>query len=145
MTAPFSTLNQSVRVRNSSNQEIANNTTTVLNFNDTKFDTDHMHDIVSNNSRITFQTAGKYLVTGQAQWESNSTGRRMLDIFLNNGTIIAATDRSAIEQSRSEVVTLWEFNTGDYIELRAFQDSGSALDVIVSGENSPHFMAVRVG
>ena len=62
----------SCRIRQSSGQSITLNTLTALNFDTEDFDTDTMHDNVTNNTRITFATTGKYLVTGAVTTDGNA-------------------------------------------------------------------------
>lgn len=77
-------------VRASAPQTITNNTLTVLTANTEFYDTDAMHSTVSNTSRITVQTAGRYSVEACVNWATGTTfiegeDARLLN-FLVDGT-----------------------------------------------------------
>lgn len=76
-----------VRAYHSTTQAIANSSLTILNCNSELFDTDSNHDTVTNNSRLTCKTAGKYQITSIVAWPSNATGYRRLAIPLNGSTV----------------------------------------------------------
>lgn len=137
------------KVYNNANQSIANNAATVLAFNSEFYDTDTMHDPVTNNSRITIKTAGKYRVSANVNWNSNVTGRRALELKVNGTTIIASTvinpQADGVYSTGMSVSTTRQFAVNDYIEVITTQGSGGALDVLYFAEYSPHFMAERVG
>src|SRR5262245_40483526 len=62
------------RAYHSANQSINSGTNTTLNFDSERFDSDTIHDNVTNNSRLTCKTAGKYLICCNVRWASNATG-----------------------------------------------------------------------
>ncbi len=96
------------------------------------FDNDAMHSTVTNNSRITAVTAGRYLVTGIAEFSSNSLGYRQMNLRKNGTTSIAGirqqplTDAVGNSYSISQTVVL---AATDYLELMVLQTSGSTLTV----------------
>lgn len=135
------------RVYHSLDQSIATGVTTVLSFNSERYDTDSMHSTVTNTSRITFTTAGVYVVTGGIEWDTNSDGRRAISIRLNGTDLLVRhvslpAGTSACSQATS---TIYKFAAGDYVELLALHTvSGSSLSVLASGQYSPEFAAARV-
>lgn len=119
-----------VRLFNSSDPSIANNTSTSLTFNSESWDTDGFHSTVTNTSRITIPTGkgGKYLVTAKIEWYSNSTGARSIAVLINGGNAITQFNTSAASVAQSLVVTtMANFSAGDYIEMSAYQTSGGSL------------------
>jgi hypothetical protein len=115
-----------------------NNTTTgvyqSILFDAEAVDTDGMHDLVTNNSRLTVQTPGKYLVTGQVIFAFSATGRRLARLVVNNtgagalgetevATSTVAGSSTAVPVSGQELSLV----AGDFIELQAFQNSGGNL------------------
>jgi len=74
-----------VSVYDSSNQAIANGTTTALTFNLEYFDTNGFHSTTTNTSRLTVPTgkAGYYLMTAQGNYSLNATGQRDLILYKN--------------------------------------------------------------
>lgn len=130
------------RVFHNAAQSIAHNTVTVLAFNSERYDTDTIHDTVTNNSRLTCKTAGKYTITGNAEWAGNASGFRELAILLNGTTIIGTNDLSVggVAGTLSHCVsTEYALAINDFVELRAYQNSGAALNVSSSGNYSPEF------
>ena len=135
--------NAACRICNSVNQSIANNTSTLIAFNTEIFDNDTMHDAVTNNTRLTCKSAGKYLVIAQVGFEVNTTGYRGLDILKNGmlvGRIICAPAPTI--ESVYCATTIIELAVNDYVELSVFQTSGGALNVRADGTM---LMAIKVG
>lgn len=135
------------RVTKAALQSIPNNTVTAITFDTERFDTDTMHDTVTNNSRITFTTAGIYMVGGTLRYQSNATGYRNIVIRLNNGNNIAEDLKPIVAAivTISSIATLYQFIAGDYVELCAEQTSGGALNVEKVNPDSPEFWATWVG
>jgi hypothetical protein len=136
------------RVFHNTTQSITTATLTALAFNSERFDTDTIHDTVTNNSRLTCKTAGKYQITGNIEWAASPTTNAQIDIFLNASTQIA---RSVFALTVSadfrvmNVTTLYDLAVNDFVELRVFQQSGGSININSSGNYSPEFMMVRVG
>lgn len=134
------------RAFNSANISIATATTTAITLDSERFDTDTIHDTVTNNSRLTCKTAGKYQITGNVSWAASAGGTfRAVQIRLNGATTIAAAlnSPSASNSSDMAVTTLYDLAVNDYVELMVRQDSGGALNVVASGNFSPEFMMSR--
>lgn len=140
--------NPAVRAWHSVGQGVSSQVVTFLAFDSENFDTDTMHDLVTNNSRITFTTAGKYQITGCVEWDSNATGLRELFVEKNALTRIAddLRNNSGGTFSTRECLstTVYSFAAGDYVRLGVFQDSGSTLNVTRVSDTSPLFSAVRI-
>lgn len=118
-------------VFNSAAQSIANVTTVSLLADSENFDNDAMHSTVTNTSRITAQTAGRYLFIATVSY-ATGTGRRVTS-FLKNGTTVingatvpavagGVVDRISI--ARSVVMA-----AGDYLEVQANHNNGANLNV----------------
>lgn len=136
------------RATHSAAQSIASGAFTALAFDTERFDNDAIHDTVTNNSRLTCKSAGKYLVGGQVEFAVNGNGQRFLQIFKNGATSLGeqgVPNQSATHAARIGVVTLADLAVNDYVELKAFQDSGGNLNVTKSNELSPEFWMVRQG
>jgi hypothetical protein len=132
------------RVFHSGNQSVANNTETALAFDSERFDTDVIHDTVTNNSRLTCKTAGKYSITGQATW-SASPVTAAISIWLNGTTFIGRVDLLSVDYRNMSVTTIYDLAVNDYVELRVLQISGGAINILAAGNYSPEFMMFRVG
>jgi hypothetical protein len=137
------------RVYHNANQSITTAVETALALNSERFDNDVIHDTVTNNSRLTCKTAGKYAIGGHIEWAVNATGTRLARIRLNGATFIASSDGPVAGHGtyniRNNVMTLYDLAVNDYVELMAFQDSGAGLNVLVTGNLSPEFWMQLVG
>jgi len=96
-----------------------------------------MHDNTTNPTRVFCRTAGKYEITGCAEFASNATGLRTATIRLNaagvdtGGTLLVSSNQSPV----SGAATTTPLSTievslvaGDYVELFVRQTSGGALN-----------------
>jgi hypothetical protein len=136
------------RVFNSANISISTGTDTALTFNSERFDTDTIHSTVSNTSRLTANTAGKYLIIGNIQWAAEADQRTIARIRLNGSTIIGNDDRH-VDDVTSEVLgnnvsTIYDLAANDYVELIAFQNTAATLNVTANSNYSPEFMMIRI-
>lgn len=130
------------------NQTIGNATWTTLSLDSEVYDTDTMHDTVTNNSRITFKTAGKYLVQGLIGYGQDATGSRGCGIYKNNTSwevAVRVANVGASYYTYAAAQTVSEFSVNDYIELKAWQNSGGDLVAMGGGVNVPIFLAIKVG
>lgn len=137
------------RVYNTANQSVTSGGSGLLiPFNTERYDTDNMHSTVTNTSRITFNTAGLYLVTAHIQYAGNATGIRLAAIRFNGATDIAYDIRmnaGASDTTAFSIATVYKFAAADYVEVLAFQSSGSTLNVFANANYSPEFSATWVG
>lgn len=136
------------RVYHNANQAIANETPVTLDFNSERYDTDIIHDTVTNNSRLTCKTPGKYLINAQVEWVgASATGRRIAYIYLNGTTPIAQItyDPTAAVNVRYAVTTVYDLAVNDYVTVVVYQTSGGNLDVVSGANFSPEFMMQKVG
>ncbi len=113
-------------------QSLNDITETTLNLNSETLDVGAMHDNAVNNSRITIPTGGTglYLIFGSTSWAGNAAGRRILYIYKNGATYLAADERVpyATGNMHNYAIAIAALNAGDYVELRAYQSSGGALN-----------------
>lgn len=64
------------------------------------------------------------------QWDNNSTGRRLLEILINNISV-ANEEKAAQNNSGMRVETPWSsVNPGDEYTVRVLQNSGASLDIL---------------
>lgn len=84
-------------------------------------------------------------ITLYLQYKS-TTGNRLLKLTLNNTLIIGVVSSILINMdTRLNISTTYKLNVGDYIEVAAYQNSGSAIDVKFADKTSPVFGMVKVG
>lgn len=130
-------------VYNDANISLTNETSTVLTFNQERFDNDSMHSTVTNTSRITFTTAGIYAVRLGVSFTGNTAGDRQLYIRANGRDFLGANQRRATVATIEAglTVTVEEiFEAGDYVEGLAKQDSTTTLNALTN-RYSPVFAA----
>jgi hypothetical protein len=133
-------------------QSIANGGSgTAVNLDTEDIDNDGMHSTVTNTSRVTAQTAGRYQFGGGVVYAANATNRRICWWALNGTAVTgseATTAGSAVAggstgpAARTKSVFL---NVGDYVELVAFQDSGGVLNTAVATFEMPSVFARWIG
>jgi len=130
----------SCKVTKSADQSIPNSASTIITWNQEDYDTDGMHDNVTNNSRITIKTAGKYSVMAQFEWASNSSGKRIIDI-MKNSVVLGKANYLASGNSQHTISFVDALVVGDILEVRVFQDSGGSLDFL---NNITYFEAHKI-
>ncbi len=114
-------------------QSVANGNATVGLVLDTEdVDTDNMHSTVTNPSRVTPATAGRYQHSGGVGWVANATGRKGCWWRLNGADITGSETIGPSSAAGTTVVcarakTTFFNGTTDYLELLPYQESGSAL------------------
>lgn len=120
---------------------------TIVNFDAELIDTDGMHSTVSNTSRITAQTPGRYMLWGGIGWSPNGTNTRGAWLLIN-GVAVAGTEilvQASTTASSQTTVPLRTktvyLNAGDYIEVFGYQSSGAPLNTFVTGQSNSHFGA----
>ena len=121
----------SCRVYSSAAQSITQNSDVTNTWNQENYDTDTMHDNSTNNSRIKATTAGKYLIVCNIEWAAGITGWRNHYLYVNGSTTIGSTRLMALDASKPvyNLVTIWDFSTNDYVELRVHQNATAARTV----------------
>jgi hypothetical protein len=88
------------------------------------------------------------MIFGHVRWEANGTGYRKLVIHLNSGNPVAYVTGAAIFSGADyqTIMTHYELQAGDYVQLLAQQTSGGPLKVVVepSAMVSPEFGMVKL-
>jgi hypothetical protein len=138
---------QGARVYNNANIATVNGTYKILTFNTEQFDTDDIHEGITNPSRLTCKTAGKYFITANILWQASAAGTgRQVGILLNNATEIALINQAFNTAVPGfSMATIYDLSVNDYVEVRVIQDSGGALNVLYSAISSPVFAMQRIG
>jgi len=115
-------------------QSISNSTITAVTFGSEDIDTDAFHSTVTNTDRITIPSGkgGKYLIYGQVRYDTNSTGRRVVYIQLNNTTDIAVGEDTPGASTKTTIKTsiIYSLAVGDYIRLNTFQTQGTSQSLL---------------
>lgn len=121
-------------VFNSALQSVADTvvaTAVALTANSENYDNAGMHSTSSNTSRITCQTAGRYMVQAQVEYAANTTGIRYMGFEVNgttryDGMLTSGQGSNTIRHSATRTITL---EVDDYVECVVAQASGGALNI----------------
>lgn len=110
-----------VRATKSGTQSCPSLAYTALTFEAETFDTDTIHDTVTNNTRLTCKTAGLYVITGAVDHSGGSSRQYKLRIRLNGASSIAHATTymngiSFIEGDLS-ISAIYKLAVNDFVEL----------------------------
>lgn len=133
--------------RGSSAKSIANNTQTAIDFTTELYDIGNLW-VVGSPTRLTVPSggAGLFHIFGNVRFAANATGTRAVNILLNGTTLLAEDERAASAAAITMcVATDHKLVAGDYVEIRAFQTSGGALNADATIPVYPHFGMRWVG
>ena len=113
-------------------QSVSNNTTTTLGGTATEsFDNDSMHSNVSNRSRITAQTAGRYLLISSVAFTANPTGFRRSSFLVDGTTAIGGMTiepDDGVANLRLTSARAVVLSAGQYVEVTCLHTGGFAID-----------------
>jgi hypothetical protein len=127
-----------VRAYDNAGVSCVTNTETLLALNAETYDTDSMHDPVTLNSRITFNTSGLYQVNGMVQWQSGTFTGSNVHCRLNS-----AESPAGGTQIRNWIYTTARvpvfgftkfFTAGQYIQFWVLQITGGGTISTTLGE-----------
>lgn len=123
----------------SAGQTITSNTWTAINFGFEDFDTNTFHDNSTNNSRLTIPTGlgGKYLITYTQRWDPSGAGGRIANIYVNGTSYTTQAMNASSTYASNTKSVIFELAAGQYIQLYAYQDSGSNLVFYGRNEEQP--------
>ena len=117
------------RVYRTADQSIPHSTWTSLLFTHEDYDTDSMHSTVSNTDRITFNTAGLYLVVAYTVMETvNNSNIDSLRILLNGSYPMAGINfflTTSYSTMQATIAVIHPFSASDYIVSQVFQYHGA--------------------
>jgi hypothetical protein len=92
-----------------------------------------MHSTVTNNSRITIQTAGRYMFTATVSPAVSGAGTyRSVHFLLNNTTeykgFTGDIGGGSVDDTITVVRNIGPLSAGDYVEVQVQHDSGGNLN-----------------
>ncbi len=149
-TAPEWAGPPTARAYHDANQSINHNTWTALALNSERWDTDAIHDKVTNNNRLTCKTAGYYLIVGHVTWDQGQTGTRVIAIYQSGAVMLAEASASDVNngiQVPLSVATIWGLAVNESVELSVLQTNPGlgALNVLAASNYSPEFGMMLIG
>lgn len=118
------------RVLVTSNLTLLNNTPQTILFGTEDYDTNNLHSVSSNTSRIVIPVTDYYALDVYAEIQVNTTGLREIRFVLNGATILKRTLIPPLTGENTTincVIPSLKFNKNDYVEVVANQNSGGSL------------------
>lgn len=130
-------------------QTIPTSTQTKVVFDGVDSDGWNCWDLSPNPTRLTVPVTGRYIITGNVAFEAASSGHRALNILKNNTVELARSDFNPVSNSVDTHSTVTchavSLTKGDYVELRVWQNSGSDLDIMNTGDHNPKLSLIYLG
>ena len=136
-------------VYRSGDQTITNDTVQTVTWDSETFDTASIHSTVSNTGRLTLVRAGWWLTVALCKFSGSSTVGHRRGILRVNGTDIVGTYHCEASSSGDTLFTVgavvYTTTTTDYVECRAYQNSGGNLAFEAGSAAASRFSAVWLG
>jgi hypothetical protein len=137
------------KLARSANKSIPHNTMTVVDFDQERFDSDSIHDNVTQNTRLTCRTAGLYQVWAVMSFALNSYGDRFWQLNRNGVLFQYFSSNKPAGQVTPFMygATVLQLAVGDYVEMGVFQDCGAPLNLLFApaGQPGTEFGMFKVG
>jgi hypothetical protein len=119
-------------LRKSTSQAVASNSQTFITWDVEDVDTDNGHNNSSSNTRYFAKRAGWYRVSLNAMMDGATNGSRKLEIHKNsvlNGAVVAMAYPTNSDATFFSASGLMRLMVNDYVEVEAWQTSGSTLNI----------------
>jgi hypothetical protein len=114
-------------------QSLSNATYTAIVYQTEDYDTDTFHSTSSNTSRFTIPSGkdGKYLFTVVVNFATDNAGDRRLAIYKNGSAVLYAVGITSTNNSDTRIgaSVIYNLVATDYIEIFAFQNSGTSINL----------------
>lgn len=128
-------VNTGTAVSHSTTNTVNNGSWTTLAFDTEAYDDGNLHDLVTNNSRITVSATGRYLVNGFAEFGTNANGDIGIAIAVNGTRVRTDISDSGTtsENHKRCISSILSLTAADYVELQVFQQTGSGSTTTSAG------------
>lgn len=130
--------------KQTSAQSLANATSTAITLDAEDKDSDGMHSNSVNPSRLTAVTAGWYSAQTTINFAANATGLRLATFYINGSEVgrrTEITNGGAVFSTAISTAGTMYLAVGDYLESRAWQNSGGSLNTAPAGTDLPYLQA----
>jgi hypothetical protein len=112
------------------NQSSANSTYTTILFDSERFDTDNAYDTSTGKFTVPSGKAGKYFFYAQYRWQVSGTLTGFnIEIHKNGSQIAHYSGGQNLSYPSASIYYSDDLSVGDYIEVKAFQSSGSSQNI----------------
>ena len=129
------------RVKQSTTQSVWT-TLVAIAFDAETFDTDTMHDNVTNNTRITFTTAGYYQISGVFNSDANVVSRAGLRLNWTTYIYESSVGNAGASLANGDTISsIYQFSASDYIEMMGYFGTTQNTK---TGENWTHLAVARL-
>lgn len=131
------------RTYNSVAQAVPNGVPTALTFDTNRYDPFSMHSV----TRITIPRSGNYVVGGCIEFAAAAGGYRRISVRANGVTEVVAQSTLSLGAGADTVINtecIYQFTSGDYLELVAFQNSGGPINANAAPNYSAEFWCGRI-
>ena len=149
------TLGRIQLVNTTSTQSIANTTDTTIGASGTGANqwsaTENLGSIFTlgaTTGLVTVSAAGRYSIFGKIRLDSSVLGRRIFTLVKNGTTVIAGNAISAVGNATPNIslsLPSFRLSASDTLELRIYQDSGSARTFSPGAANPLYFIVEYLG
>jgi hypothetical protein len=138
---------QGARVFNNSTQSLAAATVVFSDYDTEDYDTDSIHSMVTNTTRLTCKTAGKYLIGGSGRIGGATAGTALtIRIRLNGALLVALDQRPAIgTNDYLSTSTVMDLAINDYLEMAFSAAAGAAMIIDSQAYYTPVLWIQRIG
>lgn len=137
------------KVYQNADQAITASSWQSIAFNSEIRDDAGMHDTVTNNSRLTVVTAGKYLICALIKFDPAPIDGKYASFgIFKNGIQYETVSRVYTSYTYSDSVSfmaLHNLSAGDYLELKVYHNFAGNLTVKYAANQYPYFIAHRLG
>lgn len=133
----------SARVYRTYTQAIYHATETPLSFTNVMYDPQGLFNW-GLPTRLNAVESGVYLITGHMEFENYSAITRA-SLRVNGVTVIASHQHPAGAGQRFSISSLYKLNAGEYVELLAYHERGSTMNVETRARYSPELAMQWVG
>jgi hypothetical protein len=108
-------------------------------------DVGNLVDLGAQPTRITIVNTGFYLVTGNVGWDTQTTGYRIVQLYVNGGASVPATSMVPTVPVTTDQCISWMgvLTAADYITLQVLHNQGGDATV-QSGSRQTSFACVRL-
>jgi hypothetical protein len=132
------------RVFHNTSQNATDSAYYTLAFNSESYDNDVMHDNVTNNSRLTVKTAGKYAFYACVELANAVNDKLMLRVLKNGVTVLVMTSAPDVNvANRAAVASESTFAVNDYIQTQVYQSGAGGVVAINYVDDYSPVMAMR--
>lgn len=128
--------------KKASNETVADETDDAINWDKEQVDPAGWHDDVTNNTRITVDTSGWYLVNVRFRCEERVANNASIRLYVNGTEVDRQARTTAATNDDTTYKWIGELTAGDYIESNFWHNSNN--NVQVGGGETDHDSRIYV-